>query len=48
MVHGGKATSPWLRLVIKAVKRDVTGITGDLDARDASSKLSMVRRRTHV
>lgn len=28
--------------------RDVTGITGDLDVRDASSRLPMVRRRTHA
>lgn len=37
-----------MRLVIKIVKRDVKGITGDLDVRDAPSKLPMVRRRTHV
>lgn len=28
--------------------RDVTGITGDLDVRDASSRLPMVRRQTHA
>jgi hypothetical protein len=28
--------------------KDVKGISGDLDVRDASSKLSMVRRRTHA
>ena len=32
MVYGGKATSLRRRLVINAVKRDVTEITGDLDA----------------
>src|SRR5262245_12558973 len=48
MVHGGKAKSLRLRLVIKAVKRDAMGLTGDLDARDAPSKLPMVRRQMHV
>jgi hypothetical protein len=28
--------------------RDVKGINGDLDMRDAPSKLPMVRRRTHA
>ena len=31
LVHGGTAIPLWLRLVINATKRGVTGISGDLD-----------------